>query len=234
MERIQKLIANSGYCSRRKAEELIEGGLVRVNGKIVKLGDKATTEDKIEVKRNIISLEGKKYYYVLNKPKGILVTKNDPQSRKTIYGLESLKKLRGKIGVDLNYVGRLDGMSEGMLILTNDGEFLNKMTHPSHDVSKTYLVRVEPRLKEKDISKLERGVLVDDRPLVAKIGEQKNNEFEITIREGRNRIIRRVMEKLGYKIFMLKRIKIGNVELGNLWAGGIRELDREDIKKFLD
>ena len=137
MERLQKIIANAGYCSRRKAEELIEQEKVKLNGKLAKLGDKATETDKIEVEGKEIKRKEENYYYILNKPKGILVTKEDPQNRRIIYNLKALSKLKKEIGFDLNYVGRLDGMSEGLLLLTNDGELNNQLTHPKHEVEKT-------------------------------------------------------------------------------------------------
>jgi 23S rRNA pseudouridine2605 synthase len=230
MERIQKIIANSGYCSRRKAEELIDKNKVKLNGKLAKLGDKAGEECKITIEGKEITRNDKKHYYILNKPKGLLVTKEDPQKRKTIYNLESLKKLKKKIGYDLNYVGRLDGMSEGLLILTNDGELNNKLTHPKHHVKKTYLLRTEPTLTKEDITKLEKGLLIDDRKLISKISNIKNNTFQISIKEGRNRIIRRAIEeKLSYKIYQLKRISIEDIKLEGLQEGKIRPLEPREI-----
>lgn len=229
MERLQKIIANSGYCSRRKAEELIEKGVVKLNGKIAKLGDKAETNDKITIDGKSITRREEKYYYILNKPKGILVTKKDPEGRKTIYDLPTMKKLEKEIGQKLNYIGRLDGMSEGLLILTNDGEFNNLLTHPSHSIEKTYLIRTEPTLTEEDILKLKNGVMIEGRKLFAKISDKKENEFHITIKEGRNRIIRKTMEKLGYKVFQLKRISIGKLKLEDLESGEVRKMTKEEI-----
>jgi 23S rRNA pseudouridine2605 synthase len=230
MERIQKIIANSGHCSRRKAEELIEQGKVELNGELAKLGDKAGEGDKISVEGKEIIRAGEKHYYILNKPKGILVTKEDPQGRRTIYDLESLKTLKKKVGYDLNYVGRLDGMSEGLLILTNDGELSNKLTHPKHHVEKTYQLRTEPTLTKQDIDKLEKGILIDDRKLISKISNIKNNTFQISIKEGRNRIIRKAVEEtLHYKIYQLKRISIESLKLSDLPEGEIRELDPKEI-----
>lgn len=228
MERIQKLISASGYCSRRKAEELIESGKVLVCGKVAKLGDKAESYLDIKINDRIIKKQ-EKYYYILNKPKGILVTKSDPQNRKTIYDLDSLKKLENKIGIRLNYVGRLDAMSEGLLILTNDGELQNKLTHPTNHVEKTYLLRTEPKIRNEDIKKIQFGILLDKKKFFGKIKKQEGTEFEITIAEGRNRIIRRVMEKLDYKIFMLKRIQIGKLNLENLKEGEIKKISSDSI-----
>lgn len=230
MERIQKIIANSGYCSRRKAEELIEQGKVKLNNKIAKLGDKATEQDKIEVEGKLLQRKLKNYYYILNKPKGILVTKKDPQNRKTIYNLKALSKLKKEIGFDLNYVGRLDGMSEGLLLLTNDGELNNQLTHPKHDVKKTYQIRTEPTLSKGDITKLKNGLLIDDRKFFANILAIEKNTFNMKIEEGRNRIIRRALEKLNYKIYLLKRISIANISLGNLKSGEIKKIEKPIIK----
>lgn len=229
-ERLQKIIANSGYCSRRKAEEFIEQGKVKLNGELAKLGDKATSEDKIVVNGEEMISKDEKYYYILNKPKGILVTKNDPKDRRIIYNLKAMSKLKKEIGQDLNYVGRLDGVSEGLLILTNDGDLNNKLTHPKHDVSKTYKIRTEPEISKEDVQKLENGLLIDDRNFFAKITNLKANTFHISISEGRNRIIRRALEeRLGYKIFLLKRISVEGVKLGDLKSGEVRKLNKKEV-----
>ncbi|MCK4997654.1 rRNA pseudouridine synthase [Candidatus Pacearchaeota archaeon] len=232
MERLQKIIANAGYCSRRKAEELIEKRKVLLNGRISGLGDKAGEDDVIAVEGKELVRRDKKYYYILNKPKGILVTKEDPQGRKTIYDLDSMKALEKKIGLKLNYVGRLDGMSEGLLILTNDGEFNNLLTHPSHSVSKTYLVRTEPTLSEEDVLKLKNGVMIDTRKMFGEISKRVKNEFKITIGEGRNRIIRRVMESLGYTVYRLKRVSVGEVKLKGIQEGTLHEMTKEEIESL--
>ncbi|MCK4649842.1 rRNA pseudouridine synthase [Candidatus Pacearchaeota archaeon] len=229
MERIQKIIANSGYCSRRKAEELIEQGKVKLNNKIAKLGDKANPEDKITINDSPLKKSNIKSYFILNKPKGILVTKHDPKNRRTIYNLKSISK---NIPT-LNHVGRLDAMSEGLLILTNDGNLIQKLTHPKHAITKTYQVRTEPILKKQDITNLKSGILIDDRKFYATISNIKNNTFHVSIQEGRNRIIRRVLEKLNYKIYQLKRISIANIKLENLKSGEIKEISEEKIKQLI-
>ena len=226
-ERIQKIIANSGYCSRRKAEELIKDKKVVVDGKVVETGFKLEKENaKITINGEKLKTQDKKYYFALNKPKGILVTKVDPQKRKTIYSLPSLKKLN----LNLNYVGRLDGTSEGLLLLTNDGELTNNLTHPSKKITKEYHLRTEPTLKKEDITKAKSGIMIDKQMFFGKIKNQKKNEFTIEITEGRNRILRRIFEdKLKYKIYMLKRIKIKNLKLGNLKVGEVRELSEDEV-----
>jgi len=231
MERIQKIIANAGYCSRRKAEELIEKGKVKLNDELAKLGDKAEEQDKIEIEGKPIQRKEENYYYILNKPKGILVTKEDPQNRRIIYNLKALSKLKKEIGFNLNYVGRLDGASEGLLLLTNDGELNNQLTHPKHDVEKTYKIRTEPTITKEDIKKLKEGMLIDDRKFFANISGIEKNTFNIKIKEGRNRIIRRALEDtLNYKIYLLKRISIGNIALGNLKSGEIKKIEKPNIK----
>ncbi|MBS3087981.1 rRNA pseudouridine synthase [Candidatus Pacearchaeota archaeon] len=225
MERLQKIIANSGYCSRRKAEELLEQGKVTLNGIPAKLGDKATPEDNITINGKPINTTEKNRYFILNKPKEILVTKTDPKNRRTIYNLKAISNL----GLNLNYVGRLDAMSEGLLILTNDGDLIQKLTHPKHDITKTYQLRTDPVITKQHITDLKEGILIDERKFFAEITNKNNNTFHISISEGRNRIIRRVLEKLNYKIFELKRIQIANIKLGDLQPGEIKEISKEDI-----
>jgi 23S rRNA pseudouridine2605 synthase len=224
MQRLQKIIANSGYTSRRKAETLIEQGKVKLNNITAKLGDKATPEDKITISDIPISSKPKNIYYILNKPKGILVTKEDPKNRRTIYNLKSLKNLQ-----HLKYVGRLDAMSEGLLILTNDGDLIQKLTHPKHDITKTYQLRTDPVITKQHITDLSEGIPIENRKFYAKISNKNNNTFDISIQEGRNRIIRKVMEKLGYKIFELKRIQVANIKLENLKPGEIKKISEEEI-----
>ncbi|MFT4304021.1 MAG: pseudouridine synthase [Candidatus Woesearchaeota archaeon] len=225
MERIQKIIAANGFCSRRKAEELIIKGIVKVNGKIAKIGDTANNEDKITVDNYLIKPKEKKYY-ILNKPKGLIVTTNDPQERNTIYSLPSLSKLKERIYP----VGRLDAMSEGLLILTNDGDLANKLMHPRYEVKKTYQVRCQPTIKDEDIEKLEKGIIIDGKKTSSAIIKKiKKDEFLITIHEGRNRIIRKMMTKLRYKIYNLKRIGIDDLKLGNLLPGDLKQINKKEL-----
>ncbi len=228
MERLQKIIANSGYTSRRKAETLIEQGKVKLNGILVKLGDKASPEDKITINNKPLQIKQKNQYYILNKPKGILVTKTDPKNRRTIYNLKSLKNLQ-----HLKYIGRLDAMSEGLLILTTDGNLIQKLTHPKHHITKTYQLRTDPVITKRHITDLKEGIPIESRKFYANITNKNNNEFDISIQEGRNRIIRKVLEKLGYKIFQLKRISVANIKLGNLKPGEIKEISEEKIKQLV-
>ncbi len=230
-QRIQKIIASTGKCSRRKAEKLIEEGKVKLNGEIAKLGDKAEETDIILINDTPITIQEKKHYYILNKPKTYLVTKDDPEKRKTIYDLESLQQLKKKLKFNLNYVGRLDGLSEGLLLLTNDGELTNKLTHPKNHVEKKYKIRTDPKIKKTDIAQIEHGMRIDGINFDGEITNRRDNTFDITIHEGRNRIIRRVLQDfLGYRIFMLKRTKIGDLGLGDLGEGQIQEISKPEFK----
>ena len=225
MQRLQKIIANSGYTLRRKAETLIEEGKVKLNGIQAKLGDKASPEDKITINDIPLPTKQKNQYYILNKPKGILVTKTDPKNRRTIYNLKSLKNLQ-----HLKYVGRLDAMSEGLLILTNDGDLIQKLTHPKHAITKTYQLRTDPVITKQHITDLKEGIPIESRKFYADITNKNNNTFHISIKEGRNRIIRKVLEKLCYKIFQLKRISVANIKLDNLKPGEIKEISKKEIR----
>ena len=168
-------------------------------------------------------------FIVLNKPKGILVTKDDPKNRRTIYNLKSVSTLN----LNLNYVGRLDAMSEGLLILTNDGDLIQKLTHPKYRKTKIYRVKTEPSIKRADITNLKSGIPIDGRKFFAKISNIKNNTFCVSIQEGRNRIIRRVLEKLGYKVYSLKRISMANIKLGDLKSGEVREISENEIRQLM-
>ncbi len=224
-ERIQKIIAHAGICSRRKAEELIVMGRVTVNGNVAKIGESADTEkDEICVNGEKIYTE-RKAYYLLNKPKKIVVTKSDPQRRMTIYDLPSVKRLHEHV----MSVGRLDYMTEGALLLTNDGEFANRIAHPRYEVKKTYFVRVEPIVRKEDVYKIRQGMIVDGVKVHVEVLEVSPHELILKIHEGRNRIIRNLMEELGYKIFSLKRVAIGPVIMDNLKPGGLRALTPREI-----
>ena len=227
-ERLQKIIANAGVCSRRKAESLIEAGEVFVNGKKAKLGGKADFEkDKIEVSGRFIEKK-EKVYYLLNKPKGYLSENKSEPGKKTIYNLASVNS----IGQRVIHVGRLDFMSEGMLFLTNDGDFANTVIHPRYELIKNYYVRAEPEFSAEEIKELNVGISIGSEKIACKVRKLSKNEIMLGIREGKNRIVRRIMESLGKKIFQLIRIKIGSVELGDLAEGCVRKLTDEEIKSL--
>jgi 23S rRNA pseudouridine2605 synthase len=228
-ERIQKIIANSGICSRRKAEEMIISGKVFVNGRKASIGEKA------DISKDTILVDGKKVgnpkkaYYLLNKPKETVVTKSDPQKRKTIFELDSVAKL----GVDVIAVGRLDMMSEGLILLTNDGDFANRVMHPRYGVDKVYYIRAEPAIRDEDTRRLEEGMEIDgEMTSRAKVERISKNEITIRLHEGKNRIIRRMMDQLGYKVYCLRRIAIGGISISGLNPGEARALEKHEVELF--
>ena len=233
-ERIQKIIAAAGICSRRAAEELILTGKVQVNDRVVReLGTKADPErDEIRVDGRLITTEVERVYLALNKPAGYVTTLKDPEGRPVVTDL-----LVG-IGERVYPVGRLDYDSEGLLILTNDGAFAERVQHPRYEIPRTYLVKVRGRLARKDIQSLLGGVKLEDGPFSAKeVHEEKYYEksqwLRVIIAEGRNRIIRRAMEALGHPVARLIRISIGGLELGTLKPGEYRRLRRREIENLL-
>ena len=227
MQRVQKIISNAGYCSRRKAETLIEEGLVQVNGTTITIGDQADPEkDKITVEGHAIKMP-KRRYIVFHKPRGCLTTTTDPRGRKTVYDY---------INVDerLIPIGRLDYNTVGLLLLTNDGDFANKIMHPRYEVEKTYQVELDRPLEGLDKAKLERGVTIEGhRTWPAKV-QKKDNLYHITIHEGRNRIIRKMMNRIKYKVINLKRIAVEGLSLKGLNEGEWRDLTRKEKKMLLE
>lgn len=230
MERVQKIIASSGFCSRRKAEELIKEGKVTVNGEPIEIGRSAdSSTDKIQINGASLPKQSK-YYFAFYKPVGVETTLSDPKGRKTV------ADFLPNVNARLYPVGRLDYFSEGLLFLTNDGEFSNKVMHPRYEINKTYIGMVDKPVSHDDVQKLRRGVnLSDGKTWPAKVflKGKKSTLFEMTIHEGRNRIIRRMFAKLGYKVKQLKRIKIGIVSLGNLKRGAFRELTQSEVRFFM-
>lgn len=228
MERLQKVMAHAGIASRRKAEQLILEGRVKVNGETVReLGRKVSPEDFIEVDGKPIR-EEKKVYILLNKPVGYISTVDDPRGRRTVLDLVADVKER------VYPLGRLDYDTSGLLILTNDGELTYKLTHPSFEVKKTYLVEVEGK-PGKELARLEKGVMLSDGmtapAAVAEVKTGKNStSFLLTIHEGRNRQVRRMCEAIGYPVKSLKRIKFAFLELGDLPEGRYRYLTEKEIK----
>ena len=234
MERLQKVIANSGYCSRRKAEELIAQGKVSVNGNIVtEMGTKVSGSDEILVEGKSIDLNSVSYvYYLLNKPRGIISSSKDEHDRKTVVDLIETDKR-------IYPIGRLDYDTTGLILLTNDGDFANLLMHPNNNVKKTYLAKIEGILDKKAIDQLKRGVVIDDRKVgvvdfkVRKKDAAKNTSLvEVTIVEGRNHIVKRLFQKLGYDVIRLTRTGYGDLDLGTLQSGEYRELTIKEVKKF--
>ncbi len=232
--RVQKIIADAGISSRRKAEELIEKGAVTVNGKRVKLGDKADPyKDKINVAGRDITLrrDAKKYYIMLHKPRGFITTMSDEGGRKCV------AELVDDVPARLFPVGRLDRESEGLLLMTNDGDFANMISHPSTHFAKTYRVTVHPRITEDQLTQITTGVVLEGRmstPASVKVikSEQNRTVLEIVLVEGRNRQIRKMCEAVGLETARLKRIAVGPVRLGMLQPGKWRELTSEELKSI--
>lgn len=232
MERLQKVMAHAGIASRRKSEKLIKQGIVKVNNQVIKEpGFKVNpAKDNITVNGKSISKE-KKVYILLNKPTGYITTTDDPYQRKTVLDLID------DIPQRVYPVGRLDRDSRGLLLLTNDGKLTHKITHPSHEIKKEYLVEIQGSLTKKDLNKLENGIHLGNRktaPAKAKIirNINKNTIFSLTITEGRNRQVRRMCEKIGYKVIDLKRIRLNFLTLDGLKEGEFRYLKKEEINKL--
>lgn len=230
--RIQKIIADSGLCSRRKAEELIEKGAVRVNGHPCKLGDKALPgKDIISVNGENITVEKKKrlYYIMLNKPRGYVTTTSDELGRKCV--TELLKDVPERVYP----IGRLDKDSEGLLLFTNDGGFANDIMHPSRHISKTYRVTVRPDITEQQLVELSAGVEIDGRKtkecsVVVLNKEPGRVVLQMTIFEGRNRQIRKMCEAVGLEVARLKRTSIGPLKLGMLKPSTYRDLKPDELR----
>ena len=234
MDRLQKIIAASGLTSRRKAEELIVQGKVKVDGKVVtELGVKPRKGALIEVNGKAITREDK-VYYIMNKPKKVLCTLNDEHDRKTVIDL--LEDVPQRVFP----VGRLDYDTTGVLILTNDGEFANEIIHPRFHIAKVYDVTINGILKTEEIKQLEAGVVLDDgiRTLPAKVWvtnkdfEKKQTRLDLTIKEGRNRQIKRMMEVFGYEVKRLHRRSLGPITVRDLNVGEYRLMKPYEVKQL--
>ena len=232
LTRIQKVLSEQGYCSRRAAEQIIREGRVKVNGHPVGLGDK------MDPNRDVLSVDGQRVwlqkkqemcYLMLHKPRGYVTTTSDELGRKTVMDLVADYPVR------VFPVGRLDKDSEGMILLTNDGSFANLMMHPSHGVSKLYRVTVHPRATEEQVVALSEGVVLDEgvrtQPAVINVvtDEPGRTVLEMTIKEGKNRQIRRMCEAVGLEVVRLRRSAMGAVKLGMLQPGQYRELTRSEV-----
>lgn len=230
--RLQKYLAECGVASRRKSEELIESGKVKVNGRVAQIGDK------VNPKRDDITVSGKrvvrskKYTYImLHKPRGFITTMSDEMDRKCV------AMLIKDVGARVYPVGRLDRDSEGLLLMTNDGEFANAMTHPTKHVPKTYRVTVRPSISEEQITKLATGIVIDGRmtaPADVRVIQREEGRvvIEIILYEGRNRQIRKMCEELGLEVARLKRTAVGSIKLGMLPQGKWRELTEDEVHKL--
>lgn len=232
MERLQKVIANYGYCSRRKAEELIKNGKVYVNGeKITELGIKVAGDDEIVVENKLIK-EQKKVYYLLNKPQGVISSASDEKGRTTVVDLI-------KTNLRIYPIGRLDYDTTGLLILTNDGKLANKLMHPSKEIEKVYVAKLDKIISMEDFYNLKKGIEIEGRkvyPTKLKIKAKDKIKdtclIEIGIIEGRNHIVKKIFNKLGYDVVKLKRESYDFLTLDNLKSGEYRELSIKEVKKL--
>ena len=230
--RIQKIIADSGFCSRRKAEAYIESNRVKVNGRPCKLGDKALPgKDLITVDGQQIRVPRRKemHYIMLHKPRGYVTTMSDEFDRKCVTDL-----LEG-INDRVYPVGRLDKNSEGLLLFTNDGKFANEIMHPSKHISKTYRVTVRPDINDEQLVRLSEGVVIDGKktqPATVIVLDKQPGRvvLQMTIHEGRNRQIRKMCEEVGLEVARLKRTSIGPLKLGMLQPGEYRELKPDELR----
>ena len=238
--RLQKLLAMSGIASRRKCEELMLAGEVEVDGEVVtRLGTK------VDPTRAVIRVEGRRLppvspnvYLVLNKPRGVVSTMSDPEGRRCLGDVVADRPER------LFHVGRLDTDTSGLLLLTNDGDFAQRMAHPSYEVDKTYVAEVEGEVFPRTLKQLLEGVELEDGPVqVSSIkvvaGKHGRNHpgrtvVELVIHEGRNRIVRRLLDHVGHPVLRLTRTRIGPVQLGRLGVGELRDLTREELGLLLD
>jgi 23S rRNA pseudouridine2605 synthase len=231
-KRLQKILSEMGIASRRKAEELILEGRVFVNGRIAGLGMKADpSKDHIKVDGKLIIRPEPKVYIIFNKPRNVVTSLHDPEGRPTVK--DFLKGIKYRVYP----VGRLDYDSEGLLLLTNDGDFAHAVLHPSKKISKTYLIKVKGIPEDADVEKLKTGVKLEDgvtAPAKAKkIRMTENNAWlEMTIHEGRKRQIRRMLERIGHPVLKLKRIRINSIGMGKLETGGHRYLTPEEVNKI--
>ena len=228
MVRLNKYLADCGVGSRRECDKLISDGVVVVNGKVAKLGMEVSEHDQISVNGKRIGDKQKNYYLMLHKPKGYVTTVKDDLGRKTVMDLIDIK-------ARLYPVGRLDYDTEGLLILTNDGDLANRLTHPRNEVNKTYVCRISGILTDKERLQLERGVLIDGvktAPARVRIlkQDQHHTRCEVTIHEGRNRQVKKMFESVGKEVEFLKRVAVGELRLGGLKRGEYRFLNDYEVE----
>ena len=231
--RLQKYMSECGVASRRKSEELIAKGAVKVNGTVAKIGDS------VDPKRDIITLNGKKIenktvakYIMLHKPRGFVTTMSDELGRRCVASLVE------DVGERVYPIGRLDRNSEGLLLLTNDGEFANAVMHPSKHVAKVYRVTIRPDISDEQIAAMSDGMMIDGRmtapaQVTVLLKEPGRVVIQIVITEGRNRQIRRMCEALGYNVQKLRRVRINCIKIGNLQPGQWRELTPQEVSHIL-
>ena len=232
MERLQKVIALSGYCSRRKAEELIKQGKVMVDGKVItEMGIKVDGNNQITIDGKSITKEDKDYI-LLYKPRGVVTTTSDEKNRKTVLDLIETDKR-------LYPIGRLDYDTTGILLLTNDGELTNLLTHPKNEIDKVYMAKINGIMSALEIKKIESGVVIDNyktsrcKVKIRKIDKKNGTSLvEITIHEGKNHQVKKMFESIGYKVLKLKRERIAFLDLNGLKPGEYRKLNIKEVKKL--
>lgn len=233
--RLQKVLAQAGVASRRRCEELMQQGRVEVDGEVV-----VQMGMRVDPATAVIHVDGRRLppasahaYVVLNKPLGVVSTMSDPQGRPTLGDYVGERTER------LFHVGRLDTDTEGLILLTNDGEFAHRLTHPSYEITKTYVAEVEGRVRRRTASRLREGIELDDGPVMADACTIKQVHGEATIvqldiHEGRNRIVRRMLDAVGHPVRRLSRTAIGRVRLGELKPGQVRDLTPDELGALLD
>jgi 23S rRNA pseudouridine2605 synthase len=224
-ERLQKILAHAGFGSRRASEALIAAGRVRINGEVATLGDRADPEtDRIEVDGAVVGVRPGLVHYLLNKPAGVVTTASDPQGRPTVVGLVPAEPR-------VFPVGRLDAETEGLLLLTNDGELAHQLTHPSFGVDKEYLAEVQGRPTRGALRRLRDGVDLEDGPTApAKVSVVDERLLRITIHEGRNRQVRRMCDAVGHPVRRLVRVRIGPIADRRLAPGEWRALEQDEVR----
>ena len=233
MQRLQKIIADSGYCSRRKAEELISQVKVYVNGeKITTMGFKASDTDYIEVENNPLNKKEDKVYYILNKPRSVVATSHDEKGRKTVVDLIKTDKR-------IYPVGRLDYDTTGLIILTNDGLLTNFLLHPKNNIEKLYIAKIKGIITKEKLSRLCNGVLIDGvktskaKARIKKIDKKNNTSIvELIIHEGKNHQVKKMFEAIGFTVIKLKRESIAFLTLDGLKSGEYRQLSIKEVKKL--
>ncbi len=231
MERLQKIIANCGVCSRRKAENLIIEGKVKVNGVVVKeLGTKVGEKDKIEVLGKVLEKQ-QPIYILLNKPRGVVTTVSDDKNRKTVVDLIDIEER-------IYPIGRLDYDTTGVLLLTNDGEFSNLMMHPRNEIDKVYVAKLNKKIEANDIKNLKSGVMIDnvkvkaDRVKLRKVNSDGTCIVELTIHEGKNHQVKKMFLSLGYLVDKLKRERVAFLTVDNLKSGEYRNLTLKEVHQL--
>ena len=232
MVRLQKYIADSGYCSRRKAEELIVDGKVKVNGNLItELGFKVDENDSVKVENKLLKKQLKEYY-LLNKPRGIICSTKDEKGRKTVIDLVKTNKR-------IYPIGRLDYDTTGLIILTNDGDFANLMMSPKSEIKKTYIAKLKGIITVDNIKRIKQGVKIDnvkvypDRVKIKRYDEKTNTSMvEITIHEGKNHEVKKIFEAFNLEVLKLKREKYAFLTLGGLKSGEYRKLSTEEVKEL--